>query len=352
METRASVWLFAAGLTVRVVILSSRPMARCADTNSTVGVPANLPPRSPGTNPPDSSASPDVIHQAIEQLRQETEPAARPPAEPESDTNGVAAPDRTGALEQRLGLVEQTLQAQHQSELESVHSSYRTLVIVAGLFGGALLAGILCVVLVLTRAMNRLSEFTSRLPVVGWGHSQTLPALATSELSPGTFSQADQINTRFVGAVERLEKRILEMEQITGQRPPAALESPVPSGQPKAAGAVPAVEEKAPNISILIGKGQALLNLGQVEEALRCFERATALDPGSAEALIKRGMALEKLHKMEQALDSYDRAIAADSSMTVAYLHKGAVCNRLQRFQEALACYEKALKSEPRPATS
>ena len=352
MGTRASVWLFGAGLTVCVVIFSSRPIAWCAETNSTAGIPANQPSRSPETNQPESSVSPDVIQQAIEQLRQETEPTARQPAAAELDTNGVAAPDRTGALEQRLGLVERTLQAQHQSELEAVHSSYRTLVIVAGALGGALLAGILCVVVVLTRAMNRLSEFTSRLPAGGWGPGQTLPVLATSEFSPGTFSQAEQINTRFVGAVERLEKRIVEMEQMAGQRPPTVLESNVPTGPPKAAGAIPAADQKAPHVSVLIGKGQALLHLGQVEEALRCFERAIALDPGNAEALIKRGMALEKLHKMEQALDSYDRAIAADSSMTVAYLHKGAVCNRLQRFQEALACYEKALKNQPRPAPS
>ncbi|PYK97163.1 MAG: hypothetical protein DME19_17255 [Verrucomicrobia bacterium] len=255
-------------------------------------------------------------------------------------------------LDQRLGLVERALQSQRQSELEVIRSSYRTLVIVASIQGGVALVGILCAVLVLTRAMNRLFELTLRLPVGGWGHSQTLPALGTGDLAPGTFCQADQINARFMSALERLEKRILEMEQTAEQRPPEDLETEVPAQPSTTSGVRPVAEEPTPQVSIFIGKGQALLNLGQVDEALRCFDRAILLDPRNAEALLKRGMALEQLHRMEQALDSYERAIAADNSMTQAYLHKGAVCSRLLRFQEALACYEKALRAEPRPAAS
>jgi len=348
MGTRATVWLFGAGLTVCVMIFSSRQIGLSADTDSPGVNPENQPLQSQETNLPASSVSSEVIQQVVQQLRREMELFAKqPPAEPESITNSVAAPDRAEALEQRLVLVERMLQAQRQSELETVHSSYRALVIVAGILGGVVLAGILCAVVVLTRAMNRLSDLALRLPASGY---QNLPGLAASELLTGTFSQAEQINARFIGTVERLEKRILEMEQLGGQRLPAALENPDPTHPSSTTAAKPVGEESVPQFSVLIGRGQALLNLGQVEEALHCFDRAITLDPRSADALIKRGMALEKLHKMEQALDSYDRAIAADSSMTLAYLHKGAVCNRLQRFQEALACYEKALKTEPLPA--
>jgi tetratricopeptide (TPR) repeat protein len=105
-------------------------------------------------------------------------------------------------------------------------------------------------------------------------------------------------------------------------------------------------------VSLLLGKGQALLNLGEAEQALSCFDQAVALSPNHADALVKRGMALEKLQRMEAAIESYDRAIAANASMTLAYLYKGAVCNRLQRFREALECYENALKSEQKLAVS
>ena len=114
------------------------------------------------------------------------------------------------------------------------------------------------------------------------------------------------------------------------------------------AGASVATGEYAPHVSLLLGKGVALLNLGRADEALRCFDEAATLDPTNAETLVKRGMALEKLQKMEEALSSYNRAIAADNSMTLAYLYKGAACNRLQRFREALECYDKALDIEPK----
>src|SRR5206468_4080927 len=95
-------------------------------------------------------------------------------------------------------------------------------------------------------------------------------------------------------------------------------------------------EGEASHLSLLIGKGQALLNLGQAEDALRCFDQAAALDSTNAETFVKRGIALEKLQRTEEALLSYNRAISADGSMTLAYLYKGSVCNRLQRFREAL----------------
>src|SRR5439155_24077380 len=193
--------------------------------------------------------------------------------------------------------------------------------------------------------------------------------LAAGELPARALSQAERVNARFIRAVERLEKRIGEMELMTAQRPPAALESHLPTspataaganpiGEPigseeqPGAGALPAERGDASRVSLFwIGKGQALLNLGQTEEALGCFDEAVELDPGNAEAFVKRGMALEKLHRLEEALACYDRAIAADGSMTLAYLYKGAVCNRLQRFREALECYEKALKMEPKAVT-
>jgi tetratricopeptide (TPR) repeat protein len=200
-------------------------------------------------------------------------------------------------------------------------------------------------------------------------------------LHSAAASQPDQVSTRFLGAIERLEKRIGEMEHaaqapasggeinraLNQSKPPASKVAPAvaedssdlrisalhhkkSNGQPVAASATDA--EKDSQVGLLVGKGQALLNLGQAEEALGCFEMAVALDTTNADVLVKRGMALEKLQKMEEAIDSYDRAIAANNSMTLAYLYKGAVCNRLQRFREALECYEKALTTEQKPVAS
>jgi len=45
----------------------------------------------------------------------------------------------------------------------------------------------------------------------------------------------------------------------------------------------------AARITVLLGKGQSLLNLDQAEEALACFDEVLALDASHPEALVKKG---------------------------------------------------------------
>ena len=369
MQMRTRLAFFTAGLSAWVVIFWPGNGARSADVDSSADSPTSQTAALPASNPLPSKDG-DAIQQAIEQLRREAEQVAEPPVESSLATNNVTAPEGTDALEERLGVVERTLRLQHRSELEAVYSSNRTVLLVAMILAGVVLAGIFCAVLVLTRSINRLTEVTTRLSVGGaWGHGHELPALAAGELASGTFRQAEQSNARFLDAIERLEQRIHEMEQTAEQQPLARGESETADRPPtQASGNAPdqlldtkqlaagGVREKlsapdplsggeiAARVSVLVGKGQALFNLGQTEAALGCFNQAIALDSRNAEALVKRGITLEKLHRMEEALDSYNHAIAADGSMTQAYLYKGSVCNRLQRFREALECYEKAIR--------
>ena len=60
----------------------------------------------------------------------------------------------------------------------------------------------------------------------------------------------------------------------------------------------------------------------------------------------KKGGALEKLGQLDEAIACYDHAIEADGGMTIAYLHKGGLFNRLSRYDEALHCYEQALRTQ------
>ncbi len=379
MGQRTRLVLLNTAFCASVVFFTAQHGALCAEVDPVPAAPTNQSSELQATNPPDSTTDRDVIQQAIEQLRRETEPVLKPPIEPPSTTRSLAAPDKTDVLEERLGSIERALRLQHQSQLEAVHSSNRTILIVAGMLAGSVLTGILCAVLLLTRTINRLCEATTRLSVEGgWRNGPALPALPAGDLPASAVSQVEQVNDWFNGAIERLEKRIREMEQAADQRPLSSLESNFPINPPARAEAKPAgdpidteggpgrgasahehasvrppgppagAEEQASHLSLLIGKGQALLNLGQAEEALNCFDQAAALDPNNAGTFVKRGIALEKLQRTEEALMSYNRAISADSSMTLAYLYKGSVCNRLQRFHDALECYEKALKIEPK----
>ena len=100
----------------------------------------------------------------------------------------------------------------------------------------------------------------------------------------------------------------------------------------------------------LLTKGQALVDAGELDKAVKCLEAALALQPDRTETLLKLGGVLDRLDRADEALQQYDRAIALDESLTIAYLNKGGVFNRLARYDEALRCYEQALLKQKKAA--
>jgi tetratricopeptide (TPR) repeat protein len=249
--------------------------------------------------------------------------------------------------------------------------------LVASCFALAVLLGVLMAALILARAVQRVSEVVvAALPAPRQLHAGgTGLALPDSgELGTAAPAPLDQVTSRFMGAIEKLEKRVVELEHTSAPASHQIHDQSAEGAGAKGGGnggplefSVSALHEKqygggngpesegadsgvADPVTVYLGKGQALLHLGQPEDALACFEKALEMNPRHADAYVKRGIALERLERMEAALESYDRAIAADRSLTLAYLYKGAVCNRLQRFREALECYESALKCEQRLA--
>jgi tetratricopeptide (TPR) repeat protein len=149
---------------------------------------------------------------------------------------------------------------------------------------------------------------------------------------------------RLLGAIERLEKRVFELEHTT-QMPAQEIGGAGDGGDwDRGAGA-------AAEASLQLGRSQAMMNLGQYEEALTCLNQFLEHRPEHAEGLIKKGSILEKLNRAEEAIACYDQAIALNGSLTLAYLYKGGLFNRLERFDEALACYEQALKTQGKPVS-
>jgi tetratricopeptide (TPR) repeat protein len=165
----------------------------------------------------------------------------------------------------------------------------------------------------------------------------------------------DASEPRLLGVIDRLEKRIRELEH-TNRLPLAAGETIVTEiggGQPGNGASSPVVVETTAGkgeagsaAEVRLNQGQSLLSLGQYEAALACFDEILAGEPANIEALIKKGTALEKLQKLNEAIACYDRAIETDQTVTIAYLYKGGVFNRLERYNEALECYEKALRTQ------
>ena len=153
----------------------------------------------------------------------------------------------------------------------------------------------------------------------------------------------EESGARLLGTIERLEKRILELEHSTSlAHAPALSELNFSSsnGENRTNGNGQEPEARVPS---LLGKGQSLMNLDKAAEALVCFDAILLEQPDHAEALMKKAMALEKLGRLDEAVEICDQAIAADKTSTVAYLYKGGLFNRMERFKEALQCYEQAL---------
>ena len=350
-------------------------LCRPTPAAETAGTDAANPPSPILTESTNAVAQPDTetLRRAIEDLRQQLAASSKELLEQTARDSEALSQKVDAAVTERLASMERSLAESQRRELEALRSSHRTFLTFAGVLAGLGFLGIIVAAGVLARAVNRFSEVALSLP----GPSHALPAPPERPaLGPGDTpavspAQVEEATARFQEAVKRLEDRIRELESL-GTVTKAAHEG---NGGEAGVTALPAEEDRALKLiataveakhvkaaaaggpadaltpppsefTLLLGKGQALLNLGKAQDALACFEEAISLAPQNAEAFVKKGLALERLQRMEQAIESYDQALAVDGSSTLAFLYKGAVCNRLQRFQEALDCYEKALRSE------
>lgn len=270
---------------------------------------------------------------AVEQARAESSQALRTNAE---------------VLSARLEFLENALVQQREQTLRATQESNRTMLLMAGSIVGIGLLALAFTALFQSRGMNRLAEIAT-----GFSNERALLAgslplnAAAGEpllLGPGPVHATHQA---MLGTIERLERRIRELEDSAQPMLPFTDTLPT-NGDGKFSATRNSTVEHRPSdhASVLLGKGQVLLSLGQAEAALACFDEAAQSAPQSAEAQMKRGLALERLKRPEEALACYDRAITLNRSLTQAYLSKGAVFNRQERYAEALACYEQALHSE------
>ena len=258
----------------------------------------------------------------------------------------AAAAHNAQTVASRLQALEQTLTAERAKDVDAVRSSNRMTLLVAFTFG---IIGFLAMMLMAYqwRSVSRLAEVSAGLPPSRLLH----PGSALAALGSGdgqlVVGSAEQANTRLLGALDRLEKRIHEMEQMghSSSHSPALAHPQMLTILPPATTNL-TLSTNPGRITLLLGKGQSLLSLDKAEEALACFDEVLATEPSHTEALIKKATALERLRKLPEAIECYDRAIAADASLTIAFLYKGGLFNRMERFDEALECYEQALRAQ------
>ena len=244
----------------------------------------------------------------------------------------------------RIEALQQTIAPLRASELAATQKTQQLTLFLAGAFGTIGLGVILLMAYAQWRTVTRFVELSS-LPTRGpaLGNGRPLPMLE-SDAKPASSAHAaiELSNARLLGVVERLQKRILELEH-TASAPLKTTTSTAVNGQNGTPAASNDSDERVAN---LLAKGQSLAGANKPEKALDCFDEALWLQPKHAEALVKKGDALEKLGRLDEAIACYDHAIEANDGMTIAYLHKGGLFNRMARYDEALQCYEQALRAQ------
>jgi len=104
-----------------------------------------------------------------------------------------------------------------------------------------------------------------------------------------------------------------------------------------------AIALKSDFVEPLCNRGGALQELKRFDAALASYDQAIALKPNSAEAFCNRGLALQELKRFDEALANYDKAIALTPDYAEAFCSRGAALQALKRLDEAMASYDKAI---------
>jgi len=260
----------------------------------------------------------------------------------------------------------QRMEMRHaNAERADSERSTRTLLLMIGIIGAIGLLAVLLMPFVQWHAINRLAEVSSARAALP---APDRAALSLSELTAPSEQIVEQSNQRLLSVIERMERRIVELEEaaaVPTLAPPVHTTPPFVPATPESltrtfnaqiatndsnvfhsTRSVTAVSDHSGTIAILLGKGRLLLEGNKPKDAIICYDEILKFDANNAEALVRKGSALEQLKRDEEALVCYNLAIRSDRKKTLAYLYKGAVCSRLARHEESVESYEQALRTE------
>lgn len=326
-----------------IFLASSHELKAQAATDTAPAKPANLEELSPAELMRSYLQVRDQLHAtqlAIANSRAETEATAR--AQATAIAEKLEAIKSAMEAERQRQQVE-TLRANAERERQQIESqrSNRTVLWVAVGFGALGLLAMLFMPLVQLRTINRIAEVATQRP------ASAPAALLQNDMDTLPGPTVALSNQRLMTVIERMEKRIFELEHTT-VHPLVTTTGTETKGTNGSEGvAHPAIPiDDAARVTVLLGKGKFLLSTNKPKDAVACYDEILKIDPNHAEALVKKGAALERLKQDDAAIRCYDRAIQANQKMTLAYLSKAGVCNRLGRYDEAMECYEHALQTE------
>lgn len=241
---------------------------------------------------------------------------------------------QNSALSNVLGGLQQTL-AQHRDQQVELARQSNSLAI--KVISGAAVAVFLVFLFSYwfqLRCLNRVMELSHSVPALPPGHGPVL------------LEQENPATSKLLNAMKLLEQRLEQLE-VTGDSHVRAEKN---GDHPEIASAHvgllnggPAEGVRPMDVSLLLAKGQVLLDTDRLAEALHCFQEAVTADPGNAEAHLKKGVTLERMNRLDAALSSYEEALRLNPKRTVASVYKARVLAALHRYDEAISVYDSAL---------
>lgn len=83
-------------------------------------------------------------------------------------------------------------------------------------------------------------------------------------------------------------------------------------------------------------------DLGRLDEALACYDKAIEINPKDEKAWVDKGLALYDLGRNEEALACFDKVIEINPKDAAVWSCKSWVLVDLGRDEEASACYDKS----------
>ena len=94
-------------------------------------------------------------------------------------------------------------------------------------------------------------------------------------------------------------------------------------------------------------RADELFQKNRFEEAGRCYEKVTQVQPKATTAWFKLGISLENLEKYEEAISAYQQVTQQQPQDYLAWLKQAKALEQLERYEEALAAYEEVLGLQP-----
>lgn len=101
-------------------------------------------------------------------------------------------------------------------------------------------------------------------------------------------------------------------------------------------------------ISELIKQGNSLLTSGKLEEALKCFNDALAINAEDEGAWLNKGTVYLHMGKLDDSIKCADKALSIDPKNAMAWTNKALALNFQQKYVESIDCFDKALKLDPK----